>query len=194
MIDQRGVALIDAVAASALCLILMAMAVPVVGGTLERERTVVGVRFIAGQLQRARLDALRRSQSVAVRFETIGEQTWMRLFVDGNGNGVLQKDVDKGVDVPLAPANRIDEQARDVSLRINQTIRDVSGSSTLQPGDDPLRIGTSSFVTFTPLGTATNGTLYISAPRGPQMAVRIFGATSRIRVLMFDAPTRQWLQ
>ena len=39
---------------------------------------------------------------------------------------------------------------------------------------------------------ATSGTLYVSAPRGPQMAIRVFGATGRIRVLMFDARMRQW--
>jgi Tfp pilus assembly protein FimT len=186
-------ALIDVVAASALSAVLMAMAVPVVGGTLERERAASGARFIAGQLQRARLDALRRSQSVAVRFVTGNEHATMRLFADGNGNGVLQRDVDRGIDAPLAVEQRLDEQVRDVTLRINQPVKDVGGSIDLQPGDDPLRIGNSSFVTFTALGTATNGTLYISGPRGPQYAVRIFGATGRIRILSFDASTRQWL-
>jgi hypothetical protein len=116
----------------------------------------------------------------------------MRLYADGNGNGVLQKDVDRGLDQPITPAVQIDEQARGVSLRFNQVVEDVGGSITLSPGDDPLRIGNTSFVTFTPLGTSTSGTLYLAAAGGPQMAVRIFGATGRIRVLMFDAQTRQW--
>lgn len=192
MTDARGAALIDLVAAAGLCMVVMTIAVPVVGGTLERERTVIGTRFIAGELQRARLQALHRGQSVAVRFELSGARTTMQLFADGNGNGVLQSDVDRGVDVALTPASAIDEQARSVSLRINQAILDVAGSATLLPGDDPLRIGNTSFVTFSPLGTSSSGTMYVAAPNGPQLAVRVYGATSRIRVLMFDAPTRQW--
>src|SRR5690242_3576376 len=119
----------------------MAIAVPVVGGTLERERTIVGAQYLAGELQRARLDALRRAQSVAVRVDMVGDHTTMRLYADGNGNGVLQKDVDKGIDQPISPLYTLDDQASGVSLRINQMVEDVAGSATLSPGDDPLKIG-----------------------------------------------------
>lgn len=189
---QAGAALIDVVVAVALSLVMAAVAVPVVGGTLERERTIVGARYLAGHLQRARLDALKRARSVAVRFEVIGTRTQMRAYADGNGNGVLQRDIDRGIDVALRRAEWLDDQVRDVSLRINQRVTDVAGSSTLEPGADPLRIGNTALVTFSPFGSATNGTLYVSALRGPQMAIRIFGATGRVRVLMFDAQTRQW--
>jgi hypothetical protein len=171
----------------------MAMiAVPVIGGTLERERTIVGAQYLAGQLLRARLESLKRATSVAVRLEVVGERTEFQLFADGNGTGVLQRDIDRGLDPPLSPRQWLDEQARDVSLRVNQAITDVSGSSTLEPGDDPLRIGNTALLTFSPIGSATNGTLYVAAHRGPQIAIRVFGATGRVRVLMFDAASRQW--
>jgi hypothetical protein len=190
--SQTGAALVDMVMASSLCVIAMAMAVPVVGGTLDREHTIVGTQFLAGQLQRARFESLRRARSVAVRVEIVGERTRLRLYADGNGNGVLQKDIDRGIDGPLAPPLWLDEQAADVSLRINQSIRDAGGSMALAPGDDPLRIGNTSLLAFSPLGGATSGTLYVAAHRGPQMAIRVFGATGRVRVLMFDAQTQQW--
>lgn len=192
MPDDRGVALIDVVVASALCAVMAAVAVPVVGGTLERERTIVGAQYLAGQLQRARLDSLRRARAVAVRLEVIGDRTQLQLFADGNGNGVLQRDIDRGLDTPLAPALFLDDQARDISLRVNQSILDVAGAATIAPGDDPLRIGNTALLTFSPLGTATSGTLYVAARRGPQMAIRVFGATGRVRILMFDAQARQW--
>jgi competence protein ComEA len=43
-----------------LCVLMASIAVPVIGGTLERERTIIGAQYLAGQLQRARLDSLRR--------------------------------------------------------------------------------------------------------------------------------------
>lgn len=192
MTDTRGAALIDIIVSSALCVVMAGIAIPVVGGTLERERTVVGARYLAGQLLRARLDSLKRARSVAVRLEIVGDRTQLQLFADGNGNGVLQRDIDRGVDPPLTPLEWLDDQARDISLRVNQTIQDVAGSATIAPGDDPLRIGNTALLTFSPVGSATHGTLYVAAHRGPQMAIRVFGATGRVRVLTFDTQTRQW--
>ena len=192
MTEARGAALIDIIVATLLCFLMAAIAVPVIGGTLDRERTIVGAHYLAGQLQRARLESLKRARPVAVRVDVIGERTQLRLFEDRNGNGVLQRDIDHGSDLPLTPMEWLDDQTRDMSLRINQNVTDVSGVMTLEPGDDPLRIGNTSLLTFSPVGSATSGTLYVAAHRGPQMAIRVFGATGRVRVLMFDARTRQW--
>jgi len=187
-----GAALIDIIVATSLCALMAAVAVAVIGGTLERERTIIGAQFLAGQLQRARLESLKRARSVAVRIELVGDRTRLRLFADGNGNGVLQHDINHGIDAPLGPPGWLDDHARDISLRINQHITDVSGVKTLEPGDDPLWIGNTSLLTFSPIGSATSGTLYVAAHRGPQMAIRVFGATGRVRVLMFDAQTQTW--
>lgn len=189
---DSGAALIDIIFATSLSLVMMAIAVPVVGGTLERERTVVGAQYLAGQLLVARLDSLKRARAVAIRVEVVGDRTRLQLFADGDGDGVLQRDIDRGVDLPLTPPSFLDDQARGISLRVNQPITDVSGSADIAPGDDPLRIGNTALLTFSPLGSATNGTLYVAAHRGPQMAIRVFGATGRVRVLTFDAHTRQW--
>lgn len=187
-----GVALIDIIVSASICFVMAAIAVPVIGGTLDRERTIIGAQYLAGQLQRARLESLKRARSVAVRIEMIGERTTLRLFADGNGNGVLQRDIDRGVDLPVTPLVWLEDEGRGVSLRINQDVSDVAGAATLAPGDDPLRIGNTSLLAFSPVGGATGGTLYVAAHRGPQMAIRVFGATGRVRVLMFDARTRQW--
>ena len=192
MTEARGVAFIDIIVATSICVLMAAIAVPVIGGTLDRERTIIGARYLAGLLQRARLESLKRARPVAVRVEVIGDRTQLRLFADGNGNGVRQHDIDHGIDLPLTPMEWLDDQTRDISLRINQNVTDVSGGMTLEPGDDPLRIGNTSLLTFSPVGSATSGTLYVAAHRGPQMAIRVFGATGRVRVLMFDAQTRQW--
>lgn len=190
--ETSGAALIDIIVATSLCFLMAAIAVPVIGGTLDRERTIIGAQYLAGQLQRARLESLKRARPVAVRVEVIDDRTRLRLFADGNGNGVLQRDIDRGIDLPVTPMEWLDDQARDISLRINQDVTDVSGEVTLEPGDDPLRIGNTSLLTFSPVGSATSGTLYVAAHRGPQMAIRVFGATGRVRVLMFDAQMRQW--
>lgn len=192
MNDDRGAALIDVIFAATLIVILAAIATPVVGGTLERERTIIGGQYLKGQLQHARFEALKRAQSVAVRIDIVDGRTGLRMYADGNGNGVLQSDIDDGVDTPLSPLSWLDDTAAGMTLRINQVVTKISGSGTLEPGDDPLHIGNTALLTFTPQGSATSGTLYVAARRGPQMAIRVFGATGRVRLLMFDANTGQW--
>lgn len=190
--SERGAALIDVVAAVGLSLIMAAAAVPVVGGTLDREHTVVGAQYLAAQAQRARLESLKRGAAVAVKFEQLDGRTAIQLFVDGNGNGVLQRDIDRSVDLALTPVDWIDHHARGVALRVNQSIDDAGTGDEIAAGGDPLRIGNSTLLSFSPFGSATSGTLYVAAPRGPQMAIRVYGATGRVRVLMFDAQARTW--
>jgi hypothetical protein len=190
--DARGAALLDALVASALAVTMTAIAVPVIGGSLDRERTIIGAQYLAGQLQRAKLESLKQARSIAVRIEIVGERARLQLFADGNGNGVSQRDIDREIDLPLAPAEYLDDRSRDVSLRINQRIVDISGAGELAPGDDPLRIGNTALLAFSPMGGATSGTLFVAAQRGPQMAIRVFGGTGRVRVLLFDAQARQW--
>jgi Tfp pilus assembly protein FimT len=190
--DARGYTLIDTVITAALCSIVGAMAVPVIGGTLDRERTLVGAQVLAAQLQRARFEALRRACSVAVRIELVGERTRTQLFIDGDGDGVRQADIDAAVDAALAPAEFLDQHSRGISLRINQVITDAGGNGALTVHDDPLRIGNTALLSFSSLGTATPGTLYVAGRSGPQMAIRVFGATGRVRLMTFDARARQW--
>jgi hypothetical protein len=190
---ERGVALIDVVSAAALCAVMAAIAVPVVGGTFDRERAIVGAQSLAAAVQRARIEALERSASVALRLDIIDGRACFQMFADGNGNGVLQRDIDRGIDVPLGAPDWLDHHARDVSLRINQTVPVIGGPGSLPAGSDPLRIGSTSLLAFSPLGSSTSGTLYVSATNGPQMAIRVYGATGRVRVLMFDAQAQAWL-
>lgn len=194
MRDARGYTLIDTVVAAGLCTVIGAMALPSIGMAMERERAIIGTQYLAGQLQRARLESLKRARPVAVRLELVGDRTLIQLFVDGDGDGVLQSDVSAGVDPPLTPPEFLDDRSREVTLRINQPATDAGGSGALSPGDDPLRIGATALVSFSPLGGSTAGTLYVAARRGPQMAIRIFGGTGRVRILTFDAQARLWRQ
>jgi hypothetical protein len=191
--SDRGVALADILAATALIALVSATTIPVVAGALENERTRVGAQYLATVLQQTQLDALRRGTFVALRLTAGPLDIEWRAFADGNGNGVQARDIEDGIDLPLGPPDHLGVHAREVSLRINQSVPDMGGLGTLAAGADPLRIGRSDLLSFSPTGSATAGTLYVSAPRGPQMAIRITGPTGRIRVLRFDPGASAWL-
>jgi hypothetical protein len=58
---------------------------------------------------------------------------------------------------------------------------------------DPVQIGASGLMTFTPMGTGTSGTVYVRGRGSVQYAVRVFGVTGRTRVLRYEAGTGAWL-
>ena len=145
-------------------------------------------------MQRLRFEALKRNAAVAIRFdpEDLGR---LRLYVDGDRDGVLQRDVDARHRSADRPTARVCRTTSRVSRLASRTMsRTPDGGGTLIAGSDPIRIGSSNFVTFSPLATATSGTLYLAARHGPQMCVRILGATGRLRVLWFDPVSRTWRQ
>jgi hypothetical protein len=148
-------------------------------------------RFVAARLQQARVEALRRNSTVAVRFDP-DDVDRFAVYVDGDRDGVLQSDIANGTDPSIAADARLSDYTGEVTLRINQDVVEPETGLAIARGSDPLRIGASTLVSFSPLGSATSGTLYLAAPAGPQMAIRILGATSRMRVLRYDAGDRQW--
>ena len=118
----------------------------------------------------------------------------MRAYVDGDGDGVLQRDIEDGVDLPLAGAVHLADFFGRVALRIAHDVPDPDGNGVLTAGSDPIRLGASNLLSFGPLGSAGSGTIYLSAQSGPQLCVRVLGATGRVRVLWYDARTDAWRQ
>ncbi len=59
-------------------------------------------------------------------------------------------------------------------------------------GADGVRIGRARIETMSPDGTATPGTLYVHGRRS-QFAVRVLGATGRVRVLEYRPGEQRWI-
>jgi Tfp pilus assembly protein FimT len=190
--STKGFALIDVLPALALAALVSATTIPVVAGTLEHERAWLGAHYLAARIAHAQLEALRRGVFVAIRIELGTADAALQMFADGNGNGVLTSDIEDGLDLPIGPADSIGAHARDVSVRLNQRVLDAGGSTWLDSGSDPLRLGPTSLISCSPTGSLTGGTVYVAATRGPQLAVRITGSTGRVRVVGYEPATGQW--
>jgi prepilin-type N-terminal cleavage/methylation domain-containing protein len=177
---------------------IAAVATGVSVGALARvtagARSMGAARFLALRLGHARHEAVRRGTSVGYRFTVEQGVHQFQLHVDGNGNGLLSADVLAGIDTPIASAERLDDNFRNVRFAIvtNVPPADQEGPA-LSPGADPIRIGSSNWVSFAPGGTGSSGTLYLSGEDSRQLAVRIFGPTGRLRVLEFMPGSGAWL-
>src|SRR5260221_1855603 len=54
------------------------------------------------------------------------------------------------------------------------------------PGNDPVRLGAGNMASFSSIGTASTGSLYIRGRQRAQYVVRIYGDTGKTRILKFD--------
>jgi Tfp pilus assembly protein FimT len=160
--------------------ILAAAAVPQLTATIERTRTSSAARYLAGRLAFVRTQAVARSANVALVLTPASDTSTLAIYVDGNGNGVRVREAG-GVDQLLSAPVRFSTMFPHVTI------------STQDPADPPAA-ETTALMSFTPLGTASSGTLYLRGRDGSQYAVRVLGGTGRTRVLRFDAATRTWVE
>jgi type II secretory pathway pseudopilin PulG len=162
---------------------LAGVVVPQVLSSIDHSRGHAAARFLAARLGLARTQAVARGTAVGLRFVEEVRGFTFTVFLDGNGNGIRTADILSGVDRPIEPTTSLFEQFPGVDI----------GLTPSSPGTEPVQLGRTNLLTFTPVGTATSGTIYIRDREGVQWAVRVLGATARTRVLRYDPATRGWL-
>jgi type II secretion system GspH-like protein len=169
---------------------LSAIAVPEALAALDDSRTFGAARYMSSRCQRARMEAVMRSADVGLRFTRENGVYAYAAYVDGNRNGIRAAEIRSGVDSLLMSAERLRDQFSHVDFGALPNLPPIDPGGT-PPADDPVRLGTSDILSFTPNGTSSSGSVYIRGQHA-QYAVRIFGDTGKTRVLKFDARANRW--
>jgi len=185
-----GFTLIEVLLAAALATVLTGIALPLTSSAIDELRTLAAARYLAGRIGHGRMDAIRRSASIALRFEASSPDYVFTPYADGNGNGVRALDISRGVDPPVGASHQLGDNFVGVRFGLRSGLPDVDGSRS--DSTEGVRIGTARILTMSPNGTATSGTLYLHGRRA-QYAVRVLGATGRTRVLKYDAGAATWI-
>jgi len=189
VVTATGYSLVELVLGLSVMATLAGIAVPLVSTTVDDLHAAGAARYLAARIASVRIDAVRRSSSVALRFERQGSDYAFTGFVDGNGNGVRTLDIAAGIDRPTGRRERLDDFFARVSFGLLDGIPDIDGGTG---NTDGVRIGSSSFFSVSPNGSCTSGTLYVHGRR-TQYAVRILGATGRARFYRYDQGSRRWI-
>jgi type II secretory pathway pseudopilin PulG len=150
---------------------------------------------LVGVLRLARSWAVRHNANVAVKFRTAADgMVTFTLYRDGNANGVLTADINAGRDPQVEPPRRLSSFGRGVGFGF------PPGPAPTDPGSpghlltpvDPIRFNSSDLASFSPLGTSTPGSLYLTDGLKRLLAVRLDNRAGRVRVLAYDAAKRVW--
>jgi hypothetical protein len=161
--------------------VIGAVTIPQTRAGVERARSAGAARYLAGRLSTARTQAVVRIANVAVLFSAVTTTVTLGTYRDANGNGVRTRDITDGIDPLIEPLVRFGDLFPGISLFLT----DPSSVST---------VTTTALMSFTPIGTASSRTLYVNGRDGSRYAVRVLGATGRVRVLRYVTATGQWIE
>jgi type II secretory pathway pseudopilin PulG len=167
-------------------------AVPQVAGSIEAYRAAGAAHYLSGRMQRARMEAVSRSAEVALRFTVDASGYSFAMYLDGNRNGVLTRDISRGADPALGAPERLTDNFQSVDFGVLPGLPPVDPGGA-PPGVDPLKLGASNIVAFSPMGTSSTGSVYILGRGGNQYVIRVYGETGKTRVLKFNRSLNQWL-
>src|SRR5262245_17723973 len=155
-----GYSLIELLFVAGLIATLSAIAIPQTLATIDTLRAMGATHYISTRLQRARGEAVVRSADVAMRFVQSNAGYAFAAYVDGNRNGVRAADIERGIDRQLGAVERLGDSFPGIDFGAIPGLPPVD-EGAIAPGADPIRLGSSDSVTFTAMGTATPGSLYI---------------------------------
>jgi type II secretion system protein H len=190
--NQDGFTLLELLTVIAILGMVAATAVPS-WMTLRRR---AAVRSAAAEIRMVfhatRARAIARSDHAGLRFTRNGSQWQFAVYDDGDADGVRNDDIAARIDRCVIPPQHLFQQPQLVSIGLlPNEIRDPDGDR-LRPTDAPIQFGRSAICSFSPMGSSTSGTIYLTDDGGSLYAVRVYGATAKIRLLRYDAALRRW--
>ena len=192
---EKGFSLAELIVVLTLVTLIAAVGVPPALELANGLRLHLAAQELGGTLHLARAEAARRGFNVAVKFRpgAVGGATYT-LYRDGNGNGVLNRDIDAGKD----PALSLPRPLQYLGSRMHfgfppdRRVRDPGSPRQWLGTQDPIRFNDSDLASFGPLGTSTPGSVYLTDGKSRLMAVRVTGRTGRTRIIVYDFEEEVW--
>jgi type II secretory pathway pseudopilin PulG len=192
MRHERGHTLVEMVIAAGIMLAMAAVAVPPINAYRAESQLLGAGREFKGRFRTARSIATRSGVYTAMRFERRGGRWQYAIYQDGDNDGVNAADIAAGRDRRIAGPFPLDGAAPGVRVGINAGVpAPPPDTGVLDPTGDPIRFGPGEMLSFSPLGGATPGTLYLAGPVR-QAAVRVNGGNGRVRLMLCRG--RRWVE
>lgn len=186
---ESGYSMIELTFVAGLAITLTAMAIPVGASAVDEVHASAAARYLVTRFRLARLEAVKQSTAVGFRFRPRDGSYDVGLYVDGNGDGLRTRDIGPGVDSLLGTTERLPDRFPGVDFGF---LSGVPAIDEAMGNADPIRLGTSDILSFSPVGSASSGTVYIRGRGQQQYAIRVLGVTGRVRLWRFNLTTRTW--
>jgi prepilin-type N-terminal cleavage/methylation domain-containing protein len=187
-VPPRGFSLVELLVVLAVLGILIASAAPLVADTVARERLHAAALETAAEIRGLRQRSVTQRTAFGVRFIFVAGRWSYSVYRDGNGNGIRTADIVSGVDSLLEGPS--DPDSRYGGIRFGLPGIAVPaippGTGPLPNPSDPIKFGSSNIIGFSPAGSISSGSLYLTDGTRAA-AVVVYGPTGRVRVWRFRA-------
>ncbi len=189
-----GYSLVEMLITLAIIGLVVLVAVPAFGNIQRRFALRAATAELRSIFHFARMRAIAQGRHAGLKFIRVGDEWSFAVYDDGDGDGLRNEDIARRVDRLVMPQRVILPESRAINIGLlPYTIKDPDGDD-LTPSDSPVQFNRSALCSFSPLGESTPGTIYITDRGRDLWAVRVYGATAKIRVTRYDGAKRRWVQ
>jgi type II secretory pathway pseudopilin PulG len=185
---SAGFTVVDLLIALTLTVLISALAAPRTAHTVSVTQGRHAAALVAARIRLARLHAVTTRKATAVVFDLVGGHWQLRVCRDETGDGVRRADIAAGLDICVGDPVVVHRRVSRADIAWLPGVPDPDG---LPGTGTPVRFGSSSMASCTPVGGCTPGTVFVLAG-SEQFAVRVTGATGRTRVMRYDRGTGAW--
>ncbi|MBK5258699.1 MAG: GspH/FimT family pseudopilin [Thermoanaerobaculia bacterium] len=190
---KRGFTLIELLTVMAIIGVFVAVATPSWMSLRRRAAVRSAATEIRTIFHLVRSRAIARGANSGVKFTQLPGGEWQfAVYDDGDGDGVRNDDIRNGVDRVAQPSRYLNQQPQLASIALPaSSIVDPDGTR-IASGASAVQFNRSTICSFTPMGQATPGTIYLTDSAGEVYAVRVYGASAKLRLLRYIAATTKW--
>ncbi|HVT04369.1 MAG TPA: GspH/FimT family pseudopilin [Thermoanaerobaculia bacterium] len=182
---RSGFSLIELLIVVAIIGIMVSVATPNLMAIRRGREVRLGASELRNVLQFARSQAVVRGLEIGVKFVPRDGRWTYGLYQDGDGDGIRNADITSGVDRRIVAPPSVPEKLSVAFIGLPAVSIYVPDSSdVLDPAEGPIRFGGSFICSFSPLGSGTPGSIYITDGLKAAAAVRVLGSSGRIRIVL----------
>ncbi|MEM1179347.1 MAG: hypothetical protein AAGM22_13440 [Acidobacteriota bacterium] len=193
---RQGYTFIDLLVTLAILGIISLIFIPRISDWAGAVQVRIAAQHVAHTLSHARLLSLRARERVAVKFrEDDDRRVTMSIYLDKDGDGVRNSDIDDGTDILLKAPRYLVYGTRSIRFGFpaGEAPTDPSNpSKRMTRLRDPIRFNRSDLASFHPLGTATPGTVYLTDGHRHLAAVRLTHVSAKVSVMIYDRRLERW--
>lgn len=185
---QKGQTLAEIIITASMIGCMAAIGLP----ALTKARNGIALAAATSQLrsvfQQTRMMAIARNRSLGIRFQLEPSSWSWRVYEDGDGDGVRNDDISKGVDFPVEPRSRLQVAPGRIGIPDGK-IPDPYAPQPLA-ARPPVRFGTGYLCVFTSEGDATNGSIVVTDGQAVRV-LRVYGTSAVVSMLRWDG--KKWV-
>lgn len=191
---SRGTSFLELLISLAVISIFIAVTLPSLGSFAHRRAILSDADRIQSLMRLTQLRAAEQSHSMAIRFYFDGATWQYAIYADSNGNGVNNSEILSGVDKRVDPLQKLLTGPTMCHVGLTAGVTDPDDLKPIPATTSPLAFNGSMLLSFSPDGSGTPGSVFLTDNGSEAALVRSSGASGRIRKLLYNGPGKAWIE